>query len=423
MSPYDRLSVMQHRRRASQGGGRRGARRCRALRLRCMLHALWLGGASLAIVPVQAANWELQPRVATGYRYSDNYRLGLPGTEIEVSGGELDAAVTLGTVDPRTRFEITPRIRATYFPDEREEDSTDYFVDALLFDETPRRRTGVGASFSRQDVVRSELPGPEIDLGLGQPEIGDSGNTLRRNRRDLFRVAPYWEYDLSQRHVLELMAQYTDASFDNHFEGQQVDWSELVGSAGFGFRVSPRSLLLVRAVASRYETTRTADGYGGELEWRTVVSELSRFYMRLGGQRTEPEQGESHTSVVAGIGGDWTGQRNRLFLDLLRSIDPVAAGEIVERYQLKLRLEHDVSQRVAWLVGARALRDDPIDDASTYPRREYLTAETGFELRLHRAWAMRATYNYVWQEYSDEPDDASSNGVFVSLVYEPRRAE
>ncbi len=127
--------------------------------------------------------------------------------------------------------------------------------------------------------------------------------------------------------------------------------------------------------------------------------------------------------MVAGIGGDWTGQRNRLFLDLLRSIDPVAAGEIVERYQLKLRLEHDVSQRVAWLVGARALRDDPIDDASTYPRREYLTAETGFELRLHRAWAMRATYNYVWQEYSDEPDDASSNGVFVSLVYEPRRAE
>src|SRR5690606_221897 len=97
------------------------------------------------------------------------------------------------------------------------------------------------------------------------------------------------------------------------------------------------------------------------------------------------------------------------------------AGEIVERHQLRARLEHDVSERVAWLLGARAFRDEAIDDLSTYPRRDYVNAEAGFEVRLQRAWSVRATYNYLWQEYADEPADASANGVLVSLIYEPRR--
>src|SRR5262245_14811774 len=71
----------------------------------------------LACSAAQAANWEFAPRVEAGYRYNDNYRLDLPGGEIEVSGAEGDAALTIRTLDPRTHFEITPRIQATYFPD------------------------------------------------------------------------------------------------------------------------------------------------------------------------------------------------------------------------------------------------------------------------------------------------------------------
>ena len=71
-----------------------------------------------------AANWEIAPRVQAGYRYSDNYHLDQPGEEIDVSGAEADAGVTFRTVDPRTNFEITPRVNTTYFPNDKEEDST-----------------------------------------------------------------------------------------------------------------------------------------------------------------------------------------------------------------------------------------------------------------------------------------------------------
>ncbi len=387
---------------------------------------LYLGAAvafAFASGSASAANWEIAPRIEGGYLYSDNYHLELPGGEIDVSGVQADAAVTFRTVDPRTTIELTPRIGATYFPDESDEDSTDYFFNALLHDETPRRRMGIDADFSQEDVVRSEFPGAEIEGGLGNPDDLDSGRIIERNRRDLIRAAPYFSYDVSERWTLDLNARYIDASFDKNLVGFQQDFRETSASAGAAIRVSPRSSIALRGVAGRYETNTEADVYGAHIEWTTDYSPTSRFYFRLGGQQTEPESGESDSNVIAGIGGRWQSPRNRLFLDLTRTVGAVSAGTIVERHQLRFRLSHDISERVASVLGARFSRDESIEEQSTYPTREYATAEAGIEWRIQRQWALTATYTYRWQEYEDEPSDASANGFMIGFVYEPRRAQ
>lgn len=378
---------------------------------------------ALASASASAANWEFAPRISAAYRYNDNYHLELPGGEIEVSGGEADAALTLRTVDPRTRIELTPRVRATYFPDERDEDSNDYFFTALIGDETPRRRTGLGAEFAREDVVRSEFPGADFDGGLGEPQEDDSGQFIEKNRRDLIRLAPYFSYDVSQRYRLDLNAQYIDANYDKNILGAQQDFSELGASVGAGIKVSPRSTLSLSGVASRYETSIEADAYGGFLQWGTDVSPTSHVYVRAGAQQTESDNGESDTSWIGGIGGQWESERNRLFLDFTRTVGPVAAGTIVERHQLRFRLGHDISERMSTILGARLRRDEALSDLSTYPTREYAAAEVGLEWRMLRQWSLVATYNYRWQEYEDEPSDASANGFLLGVVYEPKRAE
>jgi hypothetical protein len=367
-----------------------------------------------------AANWEIAPRLEAGYLYNDNYRLDLPGQEIDVSGAEADAAVTFRTVDPRTNFEITPRINSTYFPDERDEDSNDYYLNAGFTDVTPRRRIEVPFAYSQEDVVRSELP--TADGGdLGQPTEGDSGRFVQRNRRDYFRLAPSFSYDISQRYRLELDAHYLQADFDNQLAGAQQDFSEFGAAAGFGFLTSQRSALLFRALASQYETTSTTDAYGGELEWNTQYSENSRAYLRVGAQETKPENGPSDSNLIFGAGGQWAGQRNTFFVDLTRSVGPVSAGTVVERHQLRLRVNHDVSQRFALRAGARLSRDEETQDG-TYPTREYAIGELGFEWRWLRTLSLTGTYNYRWQEYEDEPSDASANSFMIGLVFEPKRA-
>lgn len=400
-------------------GARRHARRVRIAVAAAFAGTLGWAGVS---TDAQAANWELAPRVEGGYKYSDNYRLDLPGSEIDVSGAQLDALVELRTIDPRTHFSLTPRVRATYFPDAKDEDSTDYFLGASFDDKTQRRRVGIGADLSREDVVSSELPSADVDTGLGNPNALDSGRTLTRNRRDLIRIAPFFSYDLSQRYRLDLNAHYIDANFDKNTVGGQQDFSDRGVSAALGFALSQRSMLLLRALASQYETTSTTDAYGAEVEWSTSYSETSNMYVRLGAQDNSPERGPGDTQFIAGLGGRWTSQRNQLFLDLTRSVGPVSAGTVIERHQLRLRLAHDVSPRVAWTLGARAFRDEPVDASSTHPRRDYAVGEAGIEWRMQREWALRGTYSYLWQEYADDPSSANANGFLISVVYEPKRA-
>src|SRR3954463_7025769 len=116
--------------------------RANPLRIFCAVAALSIAGAA------NAANWEILPSVQGGYRYDDNYRLSQPGDEVEVSGAELDGTLLFRNLDPKTKIEIAPRVRATYFPDEQDEDSTDYFLRGTIQDHTPRRSMGVDVNFA-----------------------------------------------------------------------------------------------------------------------------------------------------------------------------------------------------------------------------------------------------------------------------------
>jgi hypothetical protein len=90
---------------------------------------------------------------------------------------------------------------------------------------------------------------------------------------------------------------------------------------------------------------------------------------------------------------------------------------------LRLRLQRAIRPRFSIMGGVRGNRDEAIDDASTYPTRKYLTGEMGFDWRLTRTWSMVGVYRYIWQEYSDEPSDRSSNAINLGVVYEPGRGE
>jgi hypothetical protein len=283
---------------------------------------------------------------------------------------------------------------------------------------------GVAAELAYEDVTRSELPsGDEGGGDLGNPVQGDSGRFVEHNRRNFARIAPFFRYDVTQRQVVEFDAQYARADFEKQLDGAQRDWSDTSVTAGWGYKVSERSTVMLRGLASRYETVFDSDAYGAYLQWDTQYSETQRFYVRLGAQQTEPESGQSETNVLAGVGGSWDTPRNRLFVDLTRTIEPVSAGTVVERYQLRMQINHDVSPRVSLLLAARGARDEDVANTGTFPTRKYAAAEGGFEWRVLRNFAVTATYGYRWQEYADELSDRSANTFLIGLVYEPKRPE
>ena len=169
-----------------------------------MRRAITLMGVMLPVVAL-AADWELNPKVEAGYLFDDNYRLTSPGTEIEVQGPLLDAALEMRVRQPAGEFSFTPRIRATYFPDEQDLDTVDYFGTLDWQHKGQRLTSDVVGEFSQQDVVNSEQPDAEVPTGadLGQGDIGDSGIVLVKNRRTRGALNPSFEYEMSARRSLE----------------------------------------------------------------------------------------------------------------------------------------------------------------------------------------------------------------------------
>src|SRR5678816_1861126 len=262
-------------------------------------------GAMLPMVAL-GADWELNPRVEAGYLFDDNYRLTAPGSEIEVQGPLLDAALEMRARQPAGEFSFTPRIRATYFPDEQDLDTVDYFGTLDWRHKGQRLTSEVIGEYSQQDVVNSEQPDAEVPTGadLGQGDIGDSGVVLVKNRRTRGSLNPSFDYEMSARRSLEFGGNFADVRYDTEIPGAQVDYQNYGVYTGLVTRLSPTTSLTARVRGYRFdiETQGDSNSYGAELQWDTRTVTGSRKYLRLGAQNVDLPNGDKETAWIAGGG-------------------------------------------------------------------------------------------------------------------------
>jgi hypothetical protein len=367
------------------------------------------------------AAWEFTPRVEAGYLIDDNYRLAQSGSEIEVSGPLVDAELVMRTLTQRGEFSFTPRVRATYFPDKTDLDSTDYFGALEWLNNGQRVTSRVRADFARQDVINSEQPDAGIDTDLGEVDIGDSGRVLTRNTRTRFGVRPDFRFDLSPRKEIQIGANYTDVSYEETIDGAQVDFNLKEITAGLVSRINERSTLTTRLRGAQFDidTQGTTDSYGAELEWSTRSAAETRTFLRAGAQNVSLPSGDDETAWIAGGGVNWIAGRNELLADIARSVAPSSAGVVITRDQLRLRLTRAMTPRLELLAGLRGIHDDEVDDASAFTARSYATADLGLQWRWQEEFAFRIAADYTWQEFDGGEDDATSTGAMLSVIYQP----
>jgi hypothetical protein len=379
--------------------------------------------AAAASSIASAADWELNPRVEAGYLFDDNYRLTQPGTEIKVQGPLLDAALEMRAVTPSGEFSFTPRVRATYFPDERDLDSQDYFGTLDWQHHGQRTATRVLADFAEQDVVNSEQPDAEVPAGanLGESDFGDAGRVLVKNRRTRIAVRPSLDIDLSQRYQLQFDANYADVSFDQQISTAQVDYNNVDLTAGLMTRVSETSSLTARVRGARYDiaTDGLSTSYGAELQWDTRSVADVRTFLRGGAQNVQLAEGGSELAWLAGAGVSMPVGRNELFADLSRSVGPSSAGVVVTRDQLRLRWTRAMTPRLSLLAGLRGTHDDDVDTSSTVQPRSYATGDLGLQWQWQEEFSVRVGYDYTWQQFEDSGNDATSSGATISVLYQP----
>lgn len=376
--------------------------------------------------------WVFDPRVEVGAVYDDNYRLtDQPGQEIEVTGGAIDAALGMHQNTQTTTLGLTPRIHRTFF-NESSEEATEYYVDGIAEKKTQRLDSKFIANFADESVVSSELPAADFPgLNLGQPSSGDNGLVTFRNRRRLILAEPSLAWDWTERRHLTADLQYADVKYDSQFF-EQVGYKTYTGTAGILFNTTQRSTLWFTVAQQKYspdDNSPDTDTTIGSVEYRTSTTQIASFYVRVGAGystrdafRSTPSI--STTSFNGGIGAQWNLQTTQIVLDALRSTSPSSVGAVVNRDEARFRVTHQFDPRFSGSLAVRGIRTHGLtNDVNVVRDRDYATGSVGFEWRTTRQYSIHAAYIYSWQKYQFAPNDAVSNGVNLSVVYEPRRLE
>lgn len=385
-------------------------------------------GASAAHAQV----WIFEPRVEVGAVYDDNYRLtDQRGSEIQVQGGAIDAALNMHQDTQTTTLGLTPRVHSTFL-NESSEESTDYYVDGIAEKKTQRLDTRFRASFADESVVSSELPAADFPgLDLGQTSSGDTGQVTFRNRRRLVVAEPSIAWDWTERRHLTGDLQYVDTKYDDQFF-EQVGYTTYTGTGGILFDVSQRRTLWFTVAQQKFSPDNNSpdtDTTTGSVEYRTSSTQIATFYVRAGASHsTHDATGStaeiSTTSFNGGVGAQWNLQTTQIVLDALRATSPSSSGAVLNRDEVRFRVTHTFDPRFSGYLGARAIRTDGLSDQVNPVReRKYATGTAGFEWRANRQFSLHGAYTYTWQKYEFTPTAANSNGVVLSVVYEPRRLE
>jgi hypothetical protein len=385
--------------------------------------------AAFDVGAANAADWQWDPRVDIAGNYDTNYGLNSGNAEnTSVAGSSLDLSLRASYMDPNTKFDITPRAQAIYYPGQSEFDSNNFFLDSNFEHLWQRANFSVNEMFWSQDVLRSYLPTTAIGTALGQTSAGaDLADINQRIRQDLLVLTPTATFDLSPREHLVVQAQYLDVNYSEAIQGEIQNFQSFTGSVGLGFAVTPQSTVTVSGNASDLKpaTGSGATTYGGQGQWDTHLSERMQAYAKLGLEHTSFDLAQygksSATSVSGGLGISRKFVTYDLFADFARSVSPDSAGDVVVRNDLRLRLEHKFSGRTSGYVGLRAIDQSALGNSVTFIGQRYGQGAIGVEWRIYRQFSIISEYAYTSLKESNTPQSPGSNAVTITLRYEPHR--
>lgn len=388
-------------------------------------------GSALAIEEASAQAWSATPEIVLQGEYNDNARLEVDDAlQNEISGADLEASVRFLRRSPTGSFLFLPRVSTSYYPDDRDDDSTDAFV--LLSGEhrTQRSIWSLRTRYSDEQVRSAEIEDPDFgNPDIDRPITDDTGFIQVKNRRSRFVLSPSAQFRVSERNWLGIVADYHVTSYDQQFaELRDNDYGYV--EVNFRRELSPKTALTLRAYGGTYESddgdfSSDTSGIGAQIDHD--ISERSSFFVLAGAIQVDsdfvvagvPDSG-SEDEFIAGLGLTRNFEISRLVLDLRHSVNPAGGTFLTERTQLRARLTRQLTPLVTGRVSVRVQATSAVPESTVVLDRDQGRLSLGLEWQLSRNWSFVANYAFTRQEFEGQ-GDASSNSVGLGFRYAPPR--
>ena len=370
-----------------------------------------------ALVPItsSAAEWFLKPLVKAKAEYDDNPRLLRNKPDDSVTGGILAIEMDLGVKTAVNEFSLKPRLRSARYDNDDSLDTNDVFVDMLGSHSTKRGLWELKAGYARDTTLTSELE----DTGLVQ-------GARRRNRWD---TDLSWRYVLTQRTNAKFGVEYTDVSYESAVELVDYNNAAVYTTLTYDYTASDQLSLDLRAAQFDPDIDSDTDSYAAILglqhDFSPVLQGSFQAGIRHSERDFEDEDGLSQDTSDTGaiMDASLTGETPLTTWKVSLSRLPRANGRgfLLERDQLMLSVEHDISPRFSGRLNGRVLDAESLDDSSNLADREYARVGLGLKWQFSRHWYLDGRYRHIWQKLGDSSNKAEANSVLISLAYEGDR--
>lgn len=381
-----------------------------------------------AVAPqAHAEAWQVDPSFNIRTGYDDNIRLrdGDDDSAIETRiGGNLELA-RLSEVSETRAY-----VRAAYIgytsADDDSLDNTESYTVGFNSRYKPAELQGlelaieyVGDTVGGSGVEPEDPASVNIDTGLVSTQVD----------RSTLRVQPRWQMELSELSSIGLNYSYEDVEFDTDPGAsflQDYDFHRLGGY--YSYKWSETSAVKPQLEYAQYEseTGEEVDSIQLRIGYEKRLTETSRFSASVGGHTTEITQGmdsADDSGVLYDLNYDKQTERTYSSLRLERLLAPSGEGELLETDQLSASISTRLRERVLVAVYASYfITQDAFSDAFTLPERKYAIVMPSVSYEVLQHWQLGLQYRFRWSDDDARPSDVKSNGMFLTLSYQPDKS-
>ncbi|HDY86342.1 hypothetical protein LCGC14_1175100 [marine sediment metagenome] len=359
----------------------------------------------------QAAEWSLTSTLNPTSKYDDNvflsdtnkqdsYQFQIKPTLVGKYALEnVEYSVNLG-------YAIDRYLSLSYL------DRENPFINFNTSHQNERSTWGLSAGYV-QDSTRNDA---ELDTGDFRTE---STITTRS-------ISPSYSYKLTERDSLSISGGYTEKTYstDDFSDNESVSLS-----TGWQHQFSERLSSGFNFSATNYQSEGTAlssdnDIYNLGATLNYQVTELWSLSGQLGmsklnGEQTTSELKDESTSsgTSYNVTANRMGELDNFSITLFRGLTPSSTGEVNEQdrisvsYSRKLTETISASLNTSYQQTSSALQDGTNE-------RKYLNFSPSIKWQFERNLGLSLGYNYRQQKRSNPSTDATSNAVFVTLLYD-----
>ncbi|MFU8814065.1 MAG: outer membrane beta-barrel protein [Pseudomonadales bacterium] len=412
--------------------------------------AAFLTMTALLLSPsaTQAA-WVIEPTLELTSGYDDNVRLR--------EQNEQDAIVTTATAQAQMRSltersEIALVAGAGYVaysnvgdgetPADDIDNEDVQYLRLRAHRDTDRTQWGLTGSARRDQVFRritrilDPLDGSLADSTPGAIGVDDDRSfedsldtddvdfsaVRDQARRIRFEVSPYLQVAFSERSNARVSLVRSQRFFDSDGERLGLRNTQTTGAdVTFDRAMSPLASvnLTVGYALLESDGREDSDTYRATIGWRQRLSAATEVAIDVGANQVENDLVDE-TLLAYRISATRNMPLSRFLVQVERSAIASPFGGVVEADRVSARYRRSISDRVEFNLSIYGYRSERIG-AGTEEEREYVDLSPELFWRMTPNWSVGGAYTFRWTDRQERAGTATSNGVSVSLRYQPPR--